>query len=353
MTPQQSADNTPPQKRKSIRLTRWILAITVVFIAVTFFFVVPMMTEKADRDAIIKIPEKATPKMVADSLEKYLGESYARKVIRLSRIHKVDFSKRHGAYLIPKDMNVFMAERRLHRGGQNPVRLTINGFRSIPLMAERIAAKLDFSEQDLDKALRDSTMLAEYGLSPRQGLALFLDDTYEVYWTSTPEEVIRKIGSNFKDVWNPTRRRKAAELGLTPAEVITIASIVDEETNRKGEKGKIGRLYINRLQRGMKLQADPTVRFALNDFTIRRVMSSHLRVDSPYNTYLNPGLPPGPIRTTSVATIDAVLNSEPSNDIYMCAKEDFSGFHNFAADYSEHVANALKYQHALDIRGIK
>ena len=132
-----------------------------------------------------------------------------------------------------------------------------------------------------------------------------------------------------------------------------VASIVDEETNKADEKGKIGRLYINRLNKGMKLQADPTVKFALGDFSLRRIRKNHLSVNSPYNTYRNTGLPPGPIRTTSVATIDRILDSEPSDHIYMCAKEDFSGYHNFAASYSEHMANARKYQQALNKRGIK
>ena len=132
-----------------------------------------------------------------------------------------------------------------------------------------------------------------------------------------------------------------------------ICSIVDEESNAKSEKGTIGRLYINRLKKGMKLQADPTVRFALNDFTIRRVTRNHLTVDSPYNTYQVEGLPPGPIRTTSVETIDAVLNSQPNDYLYMCAKEDFSGTHNFAADYATHQENARRYQNALNERGIK
>ena len=353
MTQENPADVAHPRKRKDLRLTKWILGIALVFLAVTFIMVVPMMVASADRDAIIKIPKSATFQTVADSLTKYLGKSYADKVIRLNRLHNADFSQRHGAYLIPKGMNAFMAARRLHRGAQNPVRITINGFRSLPLMASRIAAKTDFTAGELESVLTDSATLAGFGLSPDQALALFLDDTYEIYWTTTPGELVEKIGAHYRNVWTPTRRRKAADMGLTPAEAAIIASIVDEESNKEEEKGTIGRLYVNRLQRGMKLQADPTVRFALNDFTIRRVTSAHLHADSPYNTYLHAGLPPAPIRTSSVKTIDAVLDSKPSDYIYMCAKEDFSGFHNFASNYRDHVANALRYQHELDKRGIK
>ncbi|MDE5675491.1 MAG: endolytic transglycosylase MltG, partial [Muribaculaceae bacterium] len=149
------------------------------------------------------------------------------------------------------------------------------------------------------------------------------------------------------------RIQKAKDLGLTPAQLMTIASIVDEETNKLDEKDEIGRLYINRYLKGMKLQADPTVKYAVGDFSLRRILNTHLKTSSPYNTYLNTGLPPGPIRTTSVATIDQILNSKPSDAIYMCAKEDFSGYHNFAATYKEHLANAKRYQAALNRRGIK
>lgn len=353
MTDEKSVGQAPSPKRKTLRVSGLVLIISALFLVITLSLFVPMMAAKSDREAIIKIPESATTDMVADSLTKYFGESYARKVIRINKLHKADFSKRHGAYLIPEGTSAFITARRLHRGAQHPMKITINGFRTMPLMASRIAAKLDFSKEELMKTLSDSAILAPYGLTPSQAMALFLDDTYEFYWTATPEEVVKKIGENYHHVWTPTRRRKAMELGLSPADVVTLASIVDEETNKADEKGKIGRLYINRLHKGMRLQADPTVRYAVGDFTIHRVNSTHLKTNSPYNTYQVTGLPPGPIRTTSKSTIDAVLNSEPSNDIYMCAREDFSGYHNFSSEYREHVSNALRYQHALDLRGIK
>ena len=311
----QTGDSATPHHRRVSNLPAVVLYATIAFAVIAFFTAMPMVFSGADRDVIIRIPKSATSQMVADSLTKYLGQSYSDRVMRLMRIRHVDYDKRHGAYLISR--------------------------------------KLDFPSDSLLALLSDPAVLAPYGLTPEQALSLFLEDSYEVYWTSSPRDVIRKIGDNYLRVWNPDRQQLADNMRLTPAEVMTLCSIVDQETNKEKEKGRIGRLYVNRLWAGMKLQADPTVRFALNDYSIRRINAEHLKVDSPYNTYLHEGLPPGPIRTTSVATIDRVLNSEQTDEFYMCAREDFSGYHNFAATYKEHLENAMRYQHALNRRGIK
>ncbi len=316
-------------------------------------FLLPLVLVKAPEKAVIRIPQNASRENVRDSISKYLGEDYASKVMRIVSLKGSEFTQRHGAYMIEEGMSPLRAERRLSQGAEHPLTITINGFRTLPVLTERVSRRLDFSSDSLTKALADKDLLSKYNLSKDQAIALFVDDSYELYWSASPKQLIEKIGANYNRVWNKDRRDKAAALGLTPAEVMTLASIVDEESNKLDEKGKIGRLYINRIKTGMPLQADPTVRFALNDFTIRRVKGDHLKVQSPYNTYINRGLPPGPIRTTSVATIDAILNSEPSNYLYMCAKEDFSGYHNFAASYPEHLANARRYQKALDARGIR
>lgn len=346
-------DCCPSSCRKSSRLASIVLFATAALVVAGAIIMTPMVMTGADKDALIKIPKSATSQMVADTLTKYLGESYSKKVMRLARIRGVDYSKRHGAYLIPKEMSPLRAQHLLHRGAQHPLTLTFNGFRSKELLANRISAKLDFPPDSIMQLLNDSSLMASYGLTTDQALALFLEDSYEVYWSASPLDVINKIGKNYRQFWNAERRDKAQELRLTPAEVSIVASIADQETNQEQEKGAIGRLYVNRLWTNMKLQADPTVRFALSDYTIKRVTSKHLQVESPYNTYKHHGLPPGLISTTSARTIDAILNSEPSTYLYMCAREDFSGYHNFANTYREHVANALRYQHALDRRGIK
>ena len=248
-------------------------------------------------------------------------------------------------------MSPLDAARRLTSGPQEPLTITINGFRLLPVLEEKVAARFDFSKDSIASVLPDPEVLKEYGLTPEQALGLFINDSYQFFWNASPAEVVKKIGSNFNEVWTPERQAKAKTLGLTPPDVMTLASIVDEESNKLDEKGAIGRLYINRLQRGMKLEADPTVRYAGGDFTVKRIVRPK-EVQGAYNTYLHPGLPPGPIRTTSVATIDAILNSEPHDYIFMCAKEDFSGYHNFASTYSEHQANARRYKRELDRRGI-
>ena len=179
------------------------------------------------------------------------------------------------------------------------------------------------------------------------------DDVYEPSCHTPPTDLLAKTGPNYSPFGNDKNKKTAETLSPPPAEIMTVASITDEETNKLSEKGTIGRLYINRLRKGMRLQADPTVRFALKDYSIRRVTRKHLGVESPYNTYIHKGLPPGPIRTTSRATLDAILDSEPNDYLYMCAKEDFSGTHNFATSFEEHSRNARRYQKALNARGIR
>ena len=305
----------------------------------------------APSSAVVRIPADASDDQLRDSICKYLGEPYAKKVSRLVGLRGTKLSGRHGAYLIEAGMSPLDAARRLTSGPQEPLTITVNGFRLLPVLEEKVAARFDFTKDSLASVLSDSRVMKEYGLTPEQAMALFINDSYEFFWNASPEEVVSKKGRHYGEVWTPDRIAGAKALGLTPADVMTLASIVDEETAKPDEKGAIGRLYINRLQRGMRLQADPTVRYAGGDFTIKRVKNPN-SIESPYNTYIHMGLPPGPIRTTSVETIDAILDSKPHDYIYMCAKEDFSGYHNFAATYAEHQANARRYKRELDRRGI-
>ena len=338
---------------KQKRLKRIAAIVSAVcFIAVALLAAWTLLfSGMAPSSAIVRIPSNASKEQLHDSISRYLGSGYARKVSRLVGLRGTDLAARHGAYLIEAGMSPLTAMRRLTSGPQEPLTITVNGFRLLPVLEEKVAARFDFGKDSIASALADAGNLRDYGLTPDQALALFINDSYQFYWDASPEDIIKKVGAHYNEVWNQERIDKAKALGLTPAEIMIVASIVDEESNKLDEKGTIGRLYINRLHRGMRLEADPTVRYAGGDFTVKRVRNPR-EIESPYNTYLHQGLPPGPIRTTSVETIDAILDSAPHDYIFMCAKEDFSGYHNFASTYAEHQVNARRYKRELDRRGI-
>lgn len=348
--------NTEPQKKKPRRnntILLWILISVTILVGMGFLVITPYMVNGSDKKATIRIPKNATIDNVRDTLLRYYPEDYAKKVARLLSIYGFKPEERYGLYEIPEGATPFAAMRKLSRGGQTPVKLKINCFRDISYLAKKMSNKVDFTPEEFLEAATDSAYLAQYGLTPEQALSLFLEDTYEVYWTATPREVLDKIGANYITFWTPGKKEVAEDLTLTPAEMMTLASIVDEETNQVIEKGRIGRLYINRLQKGMKLQADPTVKYALKNQSINRIYEKDTKIDNPYNTYIIEGLPPGPLRTTSRKTVEEILNSSPSTDIFMCAREDLSGFHNFSATYEEHLENAARYQKVLDEKGIR
>lgn len=311
-----------------------------------------LFTGATPRKAVIKIPEGVTDSQLMDTLAEYYGREYAGKVMSAAGFFGIDLKSRPGRYEVPSGTSGIMLLARLRSGRQTPVRFTVNNLRTRADITRSVASHFAFTASQLDSVLSDSVLMDRYGLSPENAGAIFLNNTFEAWWTDSPRRVLERIGKAYDRFWNDSRRAKARRLGLSPAEVITVASIAEEESAHADERGRIGRLYINRLARNMRLQADPTVRFAMNDFTVRRVGRQMLMADSPYNTYRVSGLPPGPIRTVEPATVDAVLDSEPSDDIYMCAKADFSGYHHFSSDYSEHRQHALEYRRALDARGI-
>ncbi|MDE6693970.1 MAG: endolytic transglycosylase MltG, partial [Muribaculaceae bacterium] len=248
-------------------------------------------------------------------------------------------------------MTVYDISRKILNGRQDPVKVVFNNVRTLGQLADKVASKMEFDASAFSRAC--DSVLASKGLTPEQRPAAFLPDTYEFYWNASPEYVVERLAGYHDKFWNDERRRKADVLGLTPVEVATLASIVEEETAKVDERPKVARLYLNRIRKGMKLQADPTVKFAVGDFSLRRILGAHLKVESPYNTYLHEGLPPGPIRVVDKRTLDAVLDAPAHDYVYMCAKEDFSGYHNFAVTFAEHQANADRYRRELNRRGIR
>ncbi|MDE7378147.1 MAG: endolytic transglycosylase MltG [Paraprevotella sp.] len=258
-----------------------------------------------------------------------------------------------GRYVLESGDNGLRLFRKLKQGRQTPLKLTLPGVRTLNRLAAVLGDRLMTDSATWAQTFGDTVFTARYGYDTATLPALFIPNTYEVYWDMSPEAFFDRMAREHDAFWTERRRQLAEEAGLTPIEAVTLASIVDEETANNGEKPMIAGMYINRLRTGMPLQADPTVKFALKDFGLRRIYHKHLEVESPYNTYRNTGLPPGPIRIPSIAGVDAVLNHVHHDYLYMCAKEDFSGTHNFARTYREHLANAARYVRALEKRQIK
>ena len=257
-----------------------------------------------------------------------------------------------GRYAIRPNDNVYHVYSRFSRGYQEPMNLTIGSVRTLDRLARSIGKQLMIDSAEIARTMNDSLFRHKLGYNKETLPCLFIPETYQVYWDMSAEEFFERMQKEHQKFWNQERLDKATAIGMTPTEVCTLAAIVEEETNNNPEKPMVAGLYINRLHTGMPLQADPTIKFALQDFSLRRIANAHLTIDSPYNTYRNLGLPPGPIRIPTPIGIDAVLNYTRHNYIYMCAKEDFSGTHNFAANYAEHMKNARKYWKALNERKI-
>ncbi len=260
---------------------------------------------------------------------------------------------RTGRYAVRPDESTIRVFRHIKNGLQTPVSLTIPETRTLDRLAGALSRKLMLDSASTAQAFADEAFCSRYGYDTATIAALFIPNTYDIYWNVTLDRFMERMQKENRRFWSPRRLEKAKSMGLTPVEVATMASIVDEETANNAEKPMIAGMYYNRLKSGMPLQADPTVKFAWKDFGLRRIYHKLLAINSPYNTYKNAGLPPGPIKIASVKGIDAVLNHTRHDYIYMCAKEDFSGSHNFARTYSEHLANAAKYSKALNERGIK
>ncbi|HOK37328.1 MAG TPA: endolytic transglycosylase MltG [Bacteroidales bacterium] len=241
----------------------------------------------------------------------------------------------------------------LRSGKQTPVNLSFISLRSFELLAGKLALYIEADSAVIAEYLNNPQTAEKYGFNLQTFMAMFIPNTYQVYWTITPEKLIERLYEEYQKFWNDERKRKASKIGFTPVEVSVLASIVEAETQKNEEKARVAGVYINRLNKGMLLQADPTVIFAVGDFSIRRVLNRHLEIDSPYNTYKYPGLPPGPINIPSISSIDAVLNYEKHNYLYFCAKADFSGYHEFAVTLAQHEINAKKYRDALRKAGIR
>ena len=258
-----------------------------------------------------------------------------------------------GRYEIKNGMSITGLVRQLRNGQQTPVNFVITKIRTKEVLASRIGKAFECDSAQMMNFLNSPDSLTEYNLDTNTVMAAALPYTYTLRWNVTPRRVFEEFYASYKIFWTDERKEKADSLGLSPTEVSTLASIIDEETNAPSDKPYIASVYLNRVKKGWPLQADPTLKFALKNFGLRRVLNEHKKVVSPYNTYENKGLPPGPICTPALSTIDSVLNAPETNYMYFVANEDFSGTHIFTTNGNDHLKYARRYQKELNKRNIK
>lgn len=338
--------------KKTLFIITAIIAGLFLLAVLAAAYVIFFPNTKNETDVTITIPWDTDYEQLLDTLE-------AHNILRNEETfdmvaHYMKYKTiRVGNYTIQPGMSNVKLARLLRAGQHYPVKFSFNNVRTVDQLANRAGKVFFFNEEELSKLLHDNAFLSQYNVTEETCPCLFIPNSYELYYDITPEGFVEKFHQFYQQYWNEQRLQQAQEIGLTPIEVSTLASIVEEENHRPQEKAIIAGLYINRLHKGMLLQSDPTVKFALGDFARKRILLADLKVDSPYNTYKYKGLPPGPIRIPEGSTIDSVLHYTHHNYLYMCAKEDFSGYHNFTSSASVHQQNANRYRKALNARNIK
>ena len=266
----------------------------------------------------------------------------------LAQLAKYKNNVKPGKYKITDGMSLYHLIKMLRAGKQEPVKLVIIKLRTREDLAKKLAANFETELQPTLNFFNSNDSLAQFGLDTNTVMTAVIPNTYTYKWNTPIKQIFIKLDNEEKKFWNETRMAKAAQLGLSPKQVYTLASIVEEETNKQTDKGKIASVYLNRISKGMRLAADPTIKFAMKNFELKRIYHSYLNYPSPYNTYINSGLPPGPICTPSIKTIDAVLDAPTTNYLFFVARSDFSGYSDFAETYAEHLVYAKAYQKALD-----
>lgn len=334
-----------PKKKLAIFLVLSVLLITFTFYFYQVFFTPNILVGKTDRLVVIR------PKTGFRDLRRQLAEQgVINDMVSFSfvaRLMGYDREIKPGRYLLRGDMSNHAAVRSLRKGRREAVKVTFTHVRLLEELKEKITSNVGVSASEFGEALDTFIDSENSGFTKETILCMFIPNTYEVYFNLTPEELVERMHEEYQKFWDAGRLEKAAAAGLKPVEVSILASIVQAETVKTDEAPVIAGLYLNRLRKGIPLQADPTLVYASGDFTLKRVLNVHKQIDSPYNTYKYAGLPPGPINMPYVSSIDAVLNAASHDYYYMCAREDFSGYHNFSKNLSEHQVNARRYQRAL------
>ena len=328
----------------------------LILITFSYYFYQVFFTpnvETKGRTAYVLVRRGQTAKSVLDSVEATgaivdkLSLRFVAKVMKYEKLVKPGRYELKNGYTNRELINA------LRTGRQSPLKLTFQNIRLRQDLAQKLNSAIDARPGQFDSLLSSPAYTRSLGFDTTSVLTMFIPNTYELYWNSSPDNLMQRMKKEYEKFWTPARDARREKLSLSRAEVSTLASIVEaEQQQHADERPRVAGVYVNRLRRGMKLQADPTVVYANRDFTIKRVLNVHLAKDSPYNTYKYAGLPPGPINLPSIASIDAVLNSEKHDYLYFCAKEDFSGYHAFARNEQEHLVNARRYQAALSRAGI-
>ena len=338
--------------KKNIILTIILGVCLFAGIACLLFYKTFFAENVKNREVTVVVPPDATFEQVMDTLRKYEvldSEESFRKTADALKYKKIKIGK----YDLSDCRSNLDLVRMLRRGQHYSVKFTFNNVRTADQFVEKVGNKFFFEPSELQAMLQNRDTMQKYGLNDTTAVCLFIPNTYELYYDITAADFLDKMYDYYQQFWNEQRKATASEIGLTPVQVATLASIVEEENMRPSEKAIIAGLYMNRLHKDMLLQSDPTVKFAIGDFARKRILNADLQVDSPYNTYKYKGLPPGPIRIPEASTMDSVLHYRHHNYLYMCAKEDFSGYHNFTASPAVHAQNAARYRAALNARNIK
>ena len=338
------------KKKSRILLLIFLLLATICILAAlnfygTFYY---NNVKKLEKTQDIRVYRNFTYDQMIDAVLQSGAIDNEKTFLRAAKAMKLPDNFRPGLYRLKPGMGNKALVRMLAKGWQQPVRLVIPGYyRSLDRFAEFLGEQLEADREAFAAMLANPTTAAKYGFDAQTFIGMFIPNTYEVWWTVTPEDFVERMHQEYEKFWTADRNAKAQAIGLTRQEVSTLASIVIEETKYEPEMPRVAGVYMNRLNQDMLLQADPTVIFAVGDPNLKRVLNRHLETDSPYNTYKYAGLPPGPITMPPVAAIDAVLNYEHHDYLYFCAKDSFDGQHVFAKTLSAHNENARRYQRAL------
>lgn len=341
--------------QKSYRLRIVISVIGVTFVMMSYYFYQIFFTpnfgnQLVQEQSVLYIRKNAEFKDVLDSLDKYKLIDDKTSFAFIAKLLKYQSSVKPGRYIINKGMTNLQLVRKLRSGQQDAVKLTFNNIRLKEDFAERAGVKFIFGRDSLMKKLNDQAFCKSYGFDTTTILCMFIPNTYELYWDETTAEFFDHFKKEYEKFWNEERKTKLIQTGLTPIQASILASIVEAETTKNDEKSRIAGVYLNRLQIGMPLQADPTVKYALRDFSIKRINQALIEQagDSPYNTYRVNGLPPGPLNMPSIITLESVLNFEKHNYLFFVVDVNKEGYHKFTSDYRDHVNSANKYRRKLN-----